>query len=440
MRFQVIVVGGGAAGLMCAIQAGQRGRTVLVIEHGARLGQKILISGGGRCNFTNLHTGPENYLSNNPSFCKSALARYTPSDFIALVEKHGIAYHEKKLGQLFCDGSSRSIVGMLEQECRDARVATRLGCRVEQLTGPGLRDLQGSTGYQPVLAGNLPASLRAPEEPVGRLPTGAGKLPTLPVLKACPSNTGFQLHTNQGPLECESLVVATGGLSFPKLGASDFGYRVARQFGHNVVAPRPGLVPLVLPPEQQKAFGSLSGISLEAEASGRGARFRENILFTHRGLSGPAILQISNYCVPGESITLDLLPARNAQEWLCSQRDSNKELKTVLGQWLPQRFAQEWCGMVAPSRPMNQFSVAELAEIARRLRHWEVLPAETEGYAKAEVTMGGIDTREISSQTMMSRKVPGLYFVGEVMDVTGWLGGYNFQWAWSSGFAAGQHC
>jgi predicted Rossmann fold flavoprotein len=388
MRFQVIVVGGGAAGLMCAIQAGQRGRTVLVIEHGDRLGRKILISGGGRCNFTNLHAGPENYLSSNPSFCKSALARYTPSDFITLVEKHGIAYHEKKLGQLFCDGSSRSIVGMLEQECRDARVETRLGCRVEKVT----------------------------------------------------KNTCFQLVSNQGSLDCDSLVVASGGLSFPKLGASDFGYRLARQFGHNVVAPRPGLVPLVLPPEQQKAFGSLSGISLEAEASGRGARFRENILFTHRGLSGPAILQISNYCVPGESITLDLLPARNAQEWLCSQRDSNKELKTVLGQWLPQRFAQEWCGMVAPSRPMNQFSVAELAEIARRLRHWEVLPAETEGYAKAEVTMGGIDTREISSRNMMSRKVSGLYFVGEVMDVTGWLGGYNFQWAWSSGFAAGQHC
>ena len=388
MRFEVIVVGGGAAGLRCAIQAGQRGRTVLVIEHGDRLGRKILISGGGRCNFTNLHAGPENYLSSNLSFCKSALARYTPSDFIALVEKHGIAYHEKKLGQLFCDGSSRSIVGMLEQECRDARVETRLGCRVEKVT----------------------------------------------------KNTCFQLKSNQGSLDCDSLVVASGGLSFPKLGASDFGYRLARQFGHNVVAPRPGLVPLVLPPELQRTFGSLSGVSLEAEASCRGAHFRENILFTHRGLSGPAILQISNHCAPGENITLDLLPGRNAQEWLCSQRDSNKELKTVLGQWLPQRFAQEWCGMVAPSRPMNQFSVAELAEIARRLRHWEVLPAETEGYAKAEVTMGGIDTREISSQTMMSRKVPGLYFVGEVMDVTGWLGGYNFQWAWSSGFAAGQHC
>ena len=388
MRFQVIVVGGGAAGLMCAIQAGQRGRSVLVLEHGDRLGRKILISGGGRCNFTNLHAGPENYLSGNPAFCKSALARYTPSDFIALVEMHGIAYHEKKLGQLFCDGSSRSVVEMLERECREAGVKVRLGCRVERVA----------------------------------------------------KNTGFLLGTNDGPLECDSLVVATGGLSFPKLGASDFGYRLARQFGHTVLEPRPGLVPLVLPPEQQKAFGSLSGVSLEAEASSHGALFRENILFTHRGLSGPAILQVSNYCVPGGTVTLDLLPGQNAQEWLCSQRSSNKELKTVLGQRLPQRFALEWCQMFAPSRPMNQFTVSELAEIARHLRQWDVTPADTEGYAKAEVTMGGIDTREISSQTMMSRKVPGLYFVGEVMDVTGWLGGYNFQWAWSSAFAAGQHC
>jgi len=388
MRFEVIVVGGGAAGLMCAIHAARRGRSVLLLEHNERLGQKILISGGGRCNFTNLHAGPENYLSNNPSFCKSALARYTPGDFIALVEKHGIAYHEKKLGQLFCDGSSRAIVEMLAQECKAARVEIRLRCRVEGVT----------------------------------------------------KNSGFRLETSQGPLECESLVVATGGLSFPKLGASDFGYRLARQFGHTAIPPRPGLVPVVLPPEQPRAFGSLSGVSLEAEASCRGARFRENILFTHRGLSGPAILQISNYCAPGEAITLDLMPGLNAQELLCSQRNSNKELKTALGQWLPQRFAQEWCRAFAPSRPMNQFTVPELAEIARRLRHWEVIPADTEGYAKAEVTMGGIDTREVLSQTMMSRKVAGLYFVGEVVDVTGWLGGYNFQWAWASGFAAGEHC
>ena len=401
MKKDVIIFGGGAAGLMCAIEAGKRGRSVLVIERAERLGNKILISGGGRCNFTNVNAGPENFVSANPHFCKSAFARYTPADFIALVEKHGIRYHEKKLGQLFCDQSSRQIVEMLQKECADAHVEIRLGCHVEKV---------GSTG--------VPAC--DPQLSTGR--------------DACATKSSFQLHTSQGDCECESLVIATGGLSFPKLGATDFGYRIAQQFGLKITEPRPGLVPFTLNPP----LDELSGVSIDTIVSCRDVRFRENILFTHRGLSGPAILQISNYCGDGESIQIDLLPDRSTWEILGTRRQSPMELVNVLSQYLPRRFVQAWCERFAPSRPLNRYSTDELQSIVHKLHHWQIQPSGTEGYAKAEVTAGGVDTDELSSKTMESRRVPGLYFIGEVVDVTGWLGGYNFQWAWASGFAAGQ--
>ncbi|MDB6015841.1 MAG: aminoacetone oxidase family FAD-binding enzyme [Pedosphaera sp.] len=386
LQHEVIVIGGGAAGLMCAIEAGKRGRSVLLLEHADRLGKKILISGGGRCNFTNFNAGPDNYLSHNPHFCKSALARYTPADFIALVEKHGISFHEKKLGQLFCDLSSRQIIELLQSECDAARVEIRLNCQVHQVT----------------------------------------------------RNQTFQVDTNQGPLSCDSLVIATGGLSFPKIGATDFGYRIARQFGLKMTVTEPGLVPLTFSLEDQASFGQLSGISIDATASTSDTSFRENILFTHRGLSGPAILQISSYRQNGEPINIDLLPDQPALPLLTANRQTQKELKNLLSQYLPQRFVSEWCARFAPSRPMHRYSTQELEGIAHRLHHWEIKPAGTEGYPKAEVTRGGVDTSELSSKTMESRRVPGLYFIGEVVDVTGWLGGFNFQWAWASGHAAGQ--
>ena len=386
MRADVIVIGGGAAGLMCAIEAGKRGRKVVVLEHAERLGKKILISGGGRCNVTNINAGPENYLSRQPQFCKSALARYTPADFLALVERHRIAWHEKKLGQLFCDFSSKQIVEMLQRKCDAARVDIRLNCRVE-----GVR-----------------------------------------------KNACFELETNLGKFECDSLVVATGGLSFPKIGATDLGYRLAEQFGIKLSPPRPGLVPLLFNAEDQAAFGDLSGISIEVTASSNGGEFLENLLFTHRGLSGPAILQISNYRDEAGGIEIDLLPGVNLDGIFTDRQNANKELKTVLCQMLPQRFVEQWCQRFAPSKPMNRYSKAELQQIARLLHDWRVTPKGTEGYGKAEVTLGGVDPSALSSKTMEARRVPGLYFIGEVVDVTGWLGGYNFQWAWASGHAAGQ--
>jgi len=382
----VIVIGAGAAGLMCAIEAGKRGRSVLVLEHNDRLGKKILISGGGRCNFTNVNAGPENFLSSNPHFHKSALARFTPADFIAMVERHHIAYHEKKLGQLFCDTSSREIVEMLQRECDSAGVTIRLNFRVDEVSKP----------------------------------------------------EAFRITSSHGVFSADSLVVATGGLSFAKIGATDFGHRLAEQFGLKLIPSRPGLVPLTLGPGELTAFSELSGLSVDVVAVRDEASFRENILFTHRGLSGPAILQISNYCPPGETFYIDLLPEISATELLSASRQSGKELKTVLSQHLPARFAQAWCEYFAFSKPMHRYSNDELADIARRLKSWELRPPATEGYAKAEVTLGGVDTNEISSKTMESRRVPGLFFVGEVVDVTGWLGGYNFQWAWASGHAAGQ--
>lgn len=386
MDRDVVIIGGGAAGLLCAIEAGKRGRRVVVLEHAERIGKKIAISGGGRCNFTNINTSPDNFISANPHFCKSALARYAPLDFISLVEKHGIPYHEKKLGQLFCDEGSRRIIEMLLHECDAAGVEIRCGVPV--------RSVQ--------------------------------------------KNANFEVETATGSFSSQSLVVATGGLSIPTLGATDFGYRMARQFGVAIQEPRPGLVPLTLSSRTQGELTTLSGISVDALVNCRGQQFRENVLVTHRGLSGPAILQISSYWQPGASIAINLLPQHDAWTLLLEQRNRELELANFLSQFLPRRFAHAWCALNAPSQPLKRFTPAQLADISKRLNHWEIVPSGTEGYKKAEVTAGGVATEDLSSQTMEVKAVPGLYFIGEVVDVTGQLGGYNFQWAWASGFAAGQ--
>jgi hypothetical protein len=383
----VIVIGGGAAGLFCAIEAGKRGRRALVLEHADRVGKKIAISGGGRCNFTNVYSTPQNFLSANPSFVKSALARYSPQDFIALVEKHGIAYHEKKLGQLFCDNGSRRIIEMLLDECASANVEIRLNCLVRKVE----------------------------------------------------KEAAFILETNQGRFESDSLVVATGGLSIPPLGATDFGYRLARQFGLRIRETRPALVPLTFASAALQDLKALSGVSIDALVACNGIDFRENILLTHRGLSGPAILQISSYWKKGDTLSIDLLPGRDAREILTARHQSEVELANLLSQYLPRRFAHAWCDLYAPSRPLKSYSTKELEEVARKLHGWHLKPDGTEGYRKAEVTLGGVDTGELSSKTMEARKAHGLYFIGEVVDVTGHLGGHNFQWAWASGFAAGQY-
>ena len=382
----VLILGAGGAGLMCAIEAGRRGRRVIVLEGNERVGLKIAISGGGRCNFTNLDAGPDNYLSSNPEFCKSALARYTPWDFVALVEKHGIAYHEKKLGQQFCDTSSRAIIEMLLAECAAAGVEIRTGCRATAVTKP----------------------------------------------------ERFRVETNAGTFEAASLVVATGGLSFPKLGASDFGYRMARHFELRITELRPGLVPLTFAPEDQ-ALSGLSGLSVPVVARHNGAVFEEALLFTHRGVSGPAVLQISSYWREGETLHFDLLPGVSGESWVADARKAKALLPNLLGRHWPQRLADAWCVRHAPAKPPAQWNARELAECVAQLNGWTLRAAGTEGYAKAEVTLGGVDTSELSSKTMEARKVPGLYFIGEVVDVTGWLGGYNFQWAWASGHAAGQY-
>ncbi|MDG9855067.1 NAD(P)/FAD-dependent oxidoreductase [Pseudomonas nitroreducens] len=389
---QVIIIGAGAAGLMCAMSAAARGRQVLLIDHANKAGKKILMSGGGRCNFTNLYCEPVNFLSHNPHFCKSALARFTQWDFIALVAKHGVPYHEKKLGQLFCDNKSSDILGLLLDECDQAGVDLRLDTSVSELA---------------------------------RLDEG-----------------GYQLQTSLGPARCESLVIATGGLSIPTLGATGFGYQIARQFGHSVLPTRAGLVPFTLTDPQLKALCTeLSGTSVEdCRVSCNGQSFVENILFTHRGLSGPAILQISSYWQPGDTISIDLLPRIDLPVWLAEQQRErpNSELKTLLGEL----FTKKMAGLLAEqwfvSKPMKQYTPAELKAIAESLGNWQLVPAGTEGYRTAEVTLGGVDTREVSSKTLESLKSPGLYFVGEVLDVTGHLGGFNFQWAWASGYAAAQ--
>ncbi|SFN66589.1 hypothetical protein SAMN05216386_1556 [Nitrosospira briensis] len=393
LKKDVIVIGAGAAGMMCAIEAGKRGRSVLLLDHASKLAEKIRISGGGRCNFTNRHSRPEHFLSHNPHFCRSALARFTPQDFIALVEKHGIRYHEKKPGQLFCDESSQQIIELLRHECEAAGVTWQMPCRVNN---------------------------------VSRANAGGGR---------------FMLETDRGTLSAETLVIATGGLSIPQIGASSFGYRIAEQFKLSVTPVRPALVPLIFGSEHPAGFSTLSGISIDAVVSCNGGRFRENLLITHRGLSGPAILQISSYWRPGIPLHIDLLPDIDAASWLSDHRHGSARLPSLLAQHLPRRFAEAWTQAIVGERsevPMNRYSHKDLEQIATQLHDWKIIPDGTAGYKKAEVTLGGIDTRELSSKTMEAKKVPGLYFIGEVIDVTGHLGGFNFQWAWASGYAAGQ--
>jgi len=381
----VIIIGAGAAGLFCAIEAGKRGRKVAVLEHASSVGKKIAISGGGRCNFTNTNCSAQNFLSQNPNFCKSALARFSPQDFISLVEKHGIPYHEKKLGQLFCDGNSREIIQMLIDECEAVGVEIILNCEVESIS----------------------------------------------------SDDGFVIAGKNKTFIAQSLVIATGGLSIPTLGASDFGLRIAKQFGLKVIEPRPGLVPLAYDESQPEGLKDLSGLSIDALVSHGRTEFRENLLLTHRGMSGPSILQISSYWEPGNEIEIDLLPDIDLAELLATDQTST-ELSTILSQFLPRRFAILWSELYAPAKPLRQFSKHEIQMVAERIHHWQLPFNRTEGFRKAEVTVGGIDTNELSSKTMEVNKIRGLYFIGEVVDVTGWLGGYNFQWAWASGFAAGQ--
>lgn len=383
-RYDVVILGAGAAGLMCAIEAGRRGRRVAVLERAERTGKKILISGGGRCNFTNLHCAPENFISANPHFVKSALARYTPQDFIALVKKHGISYHEKTLGQLFCDHSAHEIVAMLEGECQTAGVKI--------FTGIHLQEVQ--------------------------------------------QQDGFLLRAGERSFHGASLVVATGGLSIPKMGATAFGYELARQFGLNIVPTRPALVPLVLSSDDRKRWCDLSGVSAEVVAASAKQSFQEKMLVTHKGLSGPAILQISSYWKSAQPIHIDLVPRSQLTASLLepgARRDLNA-LKAALRCVLPQRLADRWLELHLP-KGWNNHAVAQLEQ---EIHDWQVTPEGTEGYEKAEVTAGGVDTSELSARTMESRKVPGLYFIGEVVDVTGHLGGFNFQWAWASGFCAGQ--
>ncbi|MDO5610778.1 MAG: NAD(P)/FAD-dependent oxidoreductase [Pseudomonadota bacterium] len=388
MMFDVLIVGGGAAGLMCALTAGQRGRRVLLIEHAERCGKKILMSGGGRCNFTNTGATPAQYLSANPHFCKSALARYTPSDFIEMVERHGIAYHEKELGQLFCDESSKQIVRMLLDECEWAGVQIETGCAVEGIEHDA---------------------------------------------------AGFALHTARGVFTAPALVIASGGLSIPRMGASGFGFQIARQFGHELLPTRAGLVPLTLSGVHLDRIADLSGLSLPIAARVGKTAFHNAMLLTHRGLSGPAILQISSYWREGDALAINVLPDHDIPallaRWQRERRDA--QLHTLLGEVLPKRFAQRLCEHWLPNKPMRQLLPAEISAIAETLSAWPIIASGTEGYRTAEVTLGGVDTDGLSSTTMMSKHIPGLYFIGEVIDVTGWLGGYNFQWAWASGRAAG---
>ncbi|MEW6134008.1 MAG: NAD(P)/FAD-dependent oxidoreductase [Pseudomonadota bacterium] len=399
MQFDVIIIGAGAAGMMCAAQAGRRGRSVLLIDHAQKIGERIRISGGGRCNFTNRTAGPENFLSQNPHFCRSALAQFGSADFIRLVERHGIRYHEKTLGQLFCDDSAQDIIAMLKNECDEGGVKWAQPCTVEKIS------------------------------------RHEGK-------------ARFELITSQGKFRCASLVVATGGLAAPALGATPFGYRVAEQFSIPVVLPKPALVPLALAPETLAALKPLAGLSFETIATcGRHSpAFREQALITHRGLSGPAILQISSYWQmqeyrPGKKqpIALNLLPDNDAESWLETHRKRNITLSSLLSDTLPRRFAQEWCAMQDIARPLAELSAKKLEQVAQLLNEWPLMPSGTLGYGKAEVTLGGVDTRALSSRTMEAAAVSGLFFIGEVVDVTGWLGGYNFQWAWSSGWVAGRH-
>jgi predicted Rossmann fold flavoprotein len=379
------VIGAGAAGMMCAAQAGQRGRRVVLIDHVATIGEKIRISGGGRCNFTNVNASPAQYLSRQPGYCTQALARYTAADFVALVERHRIPYHEKKLGQLFCDRSAHDIIGMLKAECERGRVQWRVPCAVASVAHDG---------------------------------------------------AGFAVSTSQGGLRASSLVVATGGLTVPKIGATPFAYRLAEQFGLAVVPPRPALVPLAWSPQDLARYGELSGVSVDVEAACGSGRFRENLLFTHRGLSGPAILQISSFWDGKAPIAIDLAPDVDVVRWLASRAPGNARFDNVLAERLPRRVAQAWCAAHDLVRPMRD---VDAGTAANALKAWRVMPSGTLGYNKAEVTIGGVDTAGLDARTMAARSLPTLFFIGEAVDVTGWLGGYNFQWAWSSGYTAAQY-
>ncbi|MCC2617553.1 NAD(P)/FAD-dependent oxidoreductase [Aestuariibacter halophilus] len=387
----VIVIGAGAAGLFCAAQAGKRGRRVVVLDHAKKVGRKILMSGGGRCNFTNMYASAENFLSDNPHFCKSALSRYTQWDFIGLVSDYGIPYHEKTLGQLFCDDSAKDIVNLLMGECESAGVAIHTQCEI---------------------------------------------------LDVDKTTSGFVLQTSRGEYRCESLVVATGGLSMPKLGASPFGYRLAEQFGLRVLPTRAGLVPFTLHEQDKQVLAELSGISLDASAQCNNTSFNESILFTHRGLSGPAVLQISSYWHSGDTVTFDLYPHGTMLEVLQQgqQQHPEAQLSTLLSQHYAKRCVQTLLPYLGiDNKPLKQYQGKQLQQVADKLHAWQIQPNGTEGYRTAEVTLGGVDTEGLSSKTLMAKDVEGLFFIGEVVDVTGWLGGYNFQWAWSSGWVAGQN-
>jgi len=385
IKKDVIIIGAGAAGLMCAAEAGKRGRSVVVLEKSDKPGKKILISGGGRCNFTNIYTSPENFICGNPHFHKSALASYTPEDFISLVNKYQIAFHEKKLGQMFCDKSSNEILVMLLSECKKNNA--------ELITDIDVKEIR--------------------------------------------KKDSFEIVSGKEIFKCESLVIASGGISIPKMGATDFGYRTARTFGIKVTQTRPGLAPLLFGNEEKKLYSHLSGISADCIISCNKVKFRENLLFTHKGLSGPAILQASSYLNPGDHITINLLPEIDLKNIITE--NSNAELSTVLKKYLPERYVNVFTENFYKSKKVNTISAKDLQNISDKLQKWNFVPLGTEGFDKAEVTVGGIDTDELSSKTMESKKVKGLYFIGEVVDVTGWLGGYNFQWAWSSGFAAGKY-
>lgn len=385
----VIIIGAGASGLMCSIEAGKRQQKVLVIDHAKNPGQKLLITGGGRCNFTNYHIHADNYISHNPHFCKSALSRYTQWDFLTLVKKHHIAISEREHGQLFCTGSSRDILNMLLSECKDAGVSFQLGSKIEKIEQEG--------------------------------------------------EHGFKVCTGQGNFFCKSLVVATGGLSIPSTGASPLGYKIARQFHIKVWPLRAGLVPFTLQPKDKEKLSALSGISVDAIVSNGRQRFRENILFTHRGLSGPAALQLSLYWQPGDELTIDLLPDIDLVNELKTQkRHPQRKLKSVLAEYLPKRLVEAMIKSDLAESPLQTISHSQFKEISAQLRQWKIKPNGTEGYRTAEVTVGGVDCDAVSSKTMEAREVAGLFFIGEVLDVSGWLGGYNLQWAWSSGWCAGQ--
>lgn len=385
--WDVIIIGAGAAGLMCAIEAGYRGRKVLVLDHAKRVGQKIIMSGGGKCNFTNMFAEPNNFLCDNPHFCKSALKRYTQWDFMAMVEKHAISYEERSHGQYFCLNTAKDIVNMLLTECEWAGATVKTRSEIIKIEQTGDR---------------------------------------------------YTLQTTAGDVDCESLVIATGGLSMPKIGATPYGYKVAEQFGLDVLKTSAGLVPFTLHVEDKKWLEPLSGISFDVEASCNGTAFKEAMLFTHRGLSGPVILQISNYWNPGDEVTVNLLPDLDLEQELANASPA-QELKTVMSQWLPKRFIQQAIdAKKLTNKPLKQYNPKELKEVIEYFHQWKVRPNGTEGYRTAEVTLGGVNTDELSSKTMEAKKAKGLYFVGEVVDVTGWLGGFNFQWAWASGWCAGQ--